>query len=63
LMVLAIVAGASLSGSDEALAIPCCSNCDDTYNACVAGCGSSSSCLSLCHTRSERCWNNCSFGC
>jgi hypothetical protein len=66
LLGLVIGAGAAFAtatvGAEEAVAAPCCSECDANYESCVAGC-SDSTCTSDCLSRYRSCFRFCSFSC
>jgi hypothetical protein len=60
---LAFVLVGSLSGSDQAVAAPCCSSCDDGYAYCLASCGYTPECFDYCDAKWDRCFRYCSFSC
>lgn len=66
LLGLVIGAGAAFAtatvGAEEAVAAPCCSDCEATEFECYAGC-TDSACYSACQEQARRCWRWCSFSC
>ncbi len=62
---LGAIAGAASAtlGKQEAVAMPCCSSCDDTYLACYDSCNGDPSCQYNCELKWDRCESYCSMGC
>ncbi len=55
-------AGATF-GKQEAVAMPCCSECDDSYYWCVQDCNGDQACIDACGVSSMRCYRYCSSSC
>ncbi|MCP3144111.1 hypothetical protein [Pyxidicoccus xibeiensis] len=66
LLGLMLGAGAAFAtatvGSEEAVAAPCCSSCDEGYASCVEAC-TDSACVTQCRTDWNWCFRRCSFSC
>lgn len=66
LLGLVIGAGAAFAtatvGAEEAVAAPCCSECDANETECMAGC-TDSACYLACQDASRRCYRWCTFSC
>ncbi|HZI15320.1 MAG TPA: hypothetical protein VE153_33415 [Myxococcus sp.] len=66
LLGLVLGAGAAFAtatvGAEEAVAAPCCSNCDEGMAACEAAC-TDDACYQNCWNTWSRCFRWCSFSC
>jgi len=58
-----VAVGSATVGSEETVAAPCCSSCEEGEAACIADCGGDATCESGCAATYRRCWSICSFSC
>ncbi len=56
------VASATL-GKQEAVAFPCCSQCDAIYGSCMDNCNGYAPCQARCEIDDLKCWGFCSSSC
>lgn len=58
-----VAVGTATVGSEETVAAPCCSTCEEGELGCLAGCGGDATCEAGCESQYRRCWSICSFSC
>lgn len=58
-----VAVGSATVGSEETVAAPCCSTCEEGEMGCLEGCGGDAACESSCAATYARCYRICSFSC
>lgn len=59
----AVAVGSATVGSEETVAAPCCSLCDDWAERCSVPCNGDAACVADCLDDEDLCWERCNYSC